>query len=229
MPTLTHAPTSKPSLSISREYARPFSISSRNVASSLVSEDGNTDFSVPSSPLSSLRITPDLEFIDPRILDPIWPKDDCLHSIDGICPAVCTENGVPRTGSEELRNDPVIIQPVRHTDFHEALTKVFHTIAESTSANTPAVCPSIHLSSPDIGSGDKPPNHQKDNVLSSLFIKVSLQTSFSKGPITRSKARATLSEVAHSNSRERLYQTIKGQSSRRNQATSHLFRKQSLR
>lgn len=55
-------------------------------------ESSTADISVTTSPLSSLHTTPDLEGIDPRILDPVWfGSGEPTGASD---PAACAEDGV---------------------------------------------------------------------------------------------------------------------------------------
>ena len=55
------------------EYPCPPSYSSSDAQGSSASKSSTADISSPNSLLSSLRTTPDLKLIDPRILDPPWP------------------------------------------------------------------------------------------------------------------------------------------------------------
>lgn len=105
-------------------------------------------------PLSSLRATPDLDLINPRILDPLWPRGGCSLSINRTCPAVCTDNDGPVINSEKLSHDPIIIQPVsHHIDFHEVGPEVSRVTTEKTSEINPAPCPDTDSSGPSTGSG----------------------------------------------------------------------------
>lgn len=133
----------------------------------------------PTSPLSSLRTTPDLELIDPRILDPLWPGNGCPPSIDGTCPAVCADNGDAGIIHEELTDDPTITQfDALHIDIHQIGREGSGVTVNTTSANTSAARGNAHSTSPDLDSRDEPSDcTPAGDVQGGLFSKDLHQTS----------------------------------------------------
>ena len=93
-------------------YPCPSSYSSGVTSGSSASESNTADASASTSPLSSLRTTPDLELIDPRILDPHWVGNSTSTAINETCgasdPVACSNNGDMSIIHEEMTDDLAI-------------------------------------------------------------------------------------------------------------------------
>jgi hypothetical protein len=236
-PTQTRASVSKPAIFTFWEYPCPPSYSSSSAPSSPVSESGTAGISAPTSPLSSLRTTPDLELIDPRILDPLWPGNGAPPSIGGTCDAsgpAAYVDGDAGIAHEELTDDPTIVQfDALHIESHQIGHEGSGVTTDTTPANTSARG-DVHSSSPYLGSRDEPSDCSlAGDVQSTLLAKDPHQTSSaSEGPVTRARARAeqTGGPVKPHRKRQHLFtpkerrtaQVLKGQNLARDQVKSYL-------
>lgn len=177
------------------EYPCPPSYPSSDALGSLASESGTADISAPTSPLSSLRTTPDLELIDPRILDPLWSGSGGPLFINGTCDAsnhtACADDG-GKYIIQEITDDLTMSHlDAVHVDNHRLESDGFRVTAD-TASNTSAAPDDVHPSSPDVATRDELPDRpfagcgQKPSFANSICEIPSA----SEGPVTRARARA---------------------------------------
>ena len=175
-------------------YPCPSSYSSSVTSGSSASESNTADASASTSPLSSLRTTPDLEVIDPRILDPHWVGNSTSTAIDETCgasnPVACSNNGDMSIIHEEMTDDMAI----NHLDalsLDSLDQEGSGTTADTKLMSTSAVPDNVRPSSPDVGPMDglsgSPPGCGRKTSSVNNFRET---PSTSEGPVTRARTRA---------------------------------------
>lgn len=204
---------------------------SNNASGDLAIETNTHDISVSTSPLSSLRSTPDLGVIDPSILDSSWPGNHGPHCIDGACAVpdsvICDNSFHARIASEGFIDDSAIPQlgtPRIHN--HRIGQECFDATADR-------IPPIISIGRVDDGSTgleiistDELQYSPIANGVQKVGFAENLPcTLFNKGPITRARARATRSKVAQK-APKRQHQVLKGQGLGQDQDTPHSPHKQ---
>ena len=107
--------------------------------------------------MSSLRTTPDLELIDPRILDPHRSGNGASTSIDETCgasdPVACSNNGDMSIIHEEMTDDLAInhLDALRLDSLDQEGSG---NTADTKLMSTSAVPDNVRSSSPDVGPRD---------------------------------------------------------------------------
>lgn len=129
-------------------YPCPPSNSIGVTSGSSASESNTADASASTSPLSSLRTTPDLELIDPRILDPVWfGGGEPTGAFDS---AACSGDGVKSNVHERMADARTISRlDALHIDDHQLERERSEIIADTSSKDLSAPSNDVHLRSRD--------------------------------------------------------------------------------
>ena len=176
-------------------YPCPPSYSSGVTSSSSASESNTADASASTSPLSSLHTTPDLELIDPRILDPHRSGNSTSTAVDETCgasdPVACSNNGDMSIIHEEMTDDLA----TNHLDaLHlDGLDQEGSgATADTKLMSTSAVPDNVRSNGSDVGprdglSGSPLPGCGRKTSSVNNLREI---PSTSEGPVTRARARA---------------------------------------
>lgn len=176
-------------------YLCPPSYSSSVTFSSSASKSNTADASASTSPLSSLHTTPDLELIDPRILNPHWSGNSTSTAVNKKCdasdPAACSNNGDMSIIHEEM-TDGLATNHLGALHLDSLDQEGSGATADTKLMSTSAVLDNVHSNSSSVG--------PRDGLSGSLLPGCGWKTSSVnnihetpstfEGPVTRARARA---------------------------------------